>query len=81
MRRGLALSLAIFAGGGWMVLATQAIADSCSQREDSCNSACFRRTGDAATLCYSSCKNEKRACLTTGTFRTNGGIYPGLERY
>jgi len=75
MRRGFALAL-VAGGAVWM-----ALADSCSEHEDSCNNACFRRTGDAATVCFSSCKSEKRACLKTGIFRTNGGIYPGLERY
>lgn len=80
MRRGFALALAA-SGTIWMAFACQAMADSCSEHEDSCNNACFRRTGDAATLCFSSCKSEKRACLKTGIFRTTGGIYPGLERY
>jgi hypothetical protein len=80
MRRGFALAL-VAGGAVWLALASQAMADSCSEHEDSCNNACSRRTGDAATVCFSYCKNEKRACLKTGIFRTNGGIYPGLERY
>jgi hypothetical protein len=80
MRRGFALAL-VAGGAVWMALASQALADSCSEHEDSCNNACFRRIGNAATVCFSSCKSEKRACLKTGIFRTNGGIYPGLERY
>jgi len=80
MRRGFALAL-VAGGAVWMAFASEAMADSCSEHEDSCNNACFRRTGDAATLCFSSCKNEKRACLRTGIFRTTGGVYPGLDRY
>jgi hypothetical protein len=80
MRRAFALVL-VAAGAVWMAMASQALADSCSEHEDSCNNACFRRTGDAATVCFSSCKNEKRACLKTGIFRTNGGIYPDLDRH
>ena len=80
MRKGFALAL-VASGAIWMTFASPATADSCSEHEDSCNNACFRRTGDAATVCFSYCKNEKRACLKTGIFRTNGGIYPGLERY
>jgi hypothetical protein len=80
MRRGFALAL-VAGGAVWMALASQALADSCSEHEDSCNNACFRRTGDAATVCFSSCKIEKRACLKTGIFRTNGGIYPDLDRH
>ena len=80
MRKGFALAL-VAGGAVGLALASQAMSDSCSEHEDSCNNACSRRTGDAATVCFSYCKNEKRACLKTGIFRTNGGIYPGLERY
>jgi len=79
MRKGFALVL-VAGGAVWKRSLSQAMADSRSGHE-SCNNACFRRTGDAATLCFSSCKNEKRACLRTGVFRTTGGIYPSLDRY
>ena len=80
MRRGFALALV---GGAAVLiaLASWAMADSCSAREDICNNTCFHRTGDAATACFSYCKNEKRACLKTGLFRTTGGNYAGLDRH
>ncbi len=79
MRKGFALAL-VASGAVWMALASRAMADSCSEREDICNNVCFHRSGDAATRCFSYCKNEKRACLKTGLFRTTGGNYPGLDR-
>jgi hypothetical protein len=63
-----------------MALASHAAADSCSDRTDICNNVCFHRTGDAAAKCFTYCKNEKRACLKTGLFRTTGSNYPGLEK-
>ena len=61
-------------------VASEAAADSCSARTDLCTNVCFHRTGDAATRCFAYCKNEKRACLKTGLFRTTGGNYPGLDK-
>lgn len=56
MRKGFVregFALALVAGGAvWMALASEAMADSCSEHEDNCNNACFHRTGDAATLVF-----------------------------
>ena len=62
-------------------LATQAEADSCSERAESCDNACYGRTGDDATRCYSYCKNERRACLKSGNFRSSDGYHSGLDRH
>jgi hypothetical protein len=67
--------------GTIILIGAPAFADSCSSRTDICNNTCFHRTGDAASKCFLYCKNEKRACLKTGLFRTTGGNYPGLDRH
>ena len=57
-----------------------ALADSCSARAKICNNVCYHRSGDSAERCFRYCKDEKRACLHTGLFRTTGGNYSGLDR-
>jgi hypothetical protein len=80
MRNGFALLFFAASAAIWAALACRAVADSYSEREHICNNACFHRTGDVATVCFSHCKSEKRAGVKTGPFRTTGGNYPGLER-
>ncbi|MBI1202706.1 MAG: hypothetical protein GC182_09365 [Rhodopseudomonas sp.] len=66
-----------------LVMATgqaPARADSCSARAAICNNVCYHRSGDSAKRCFRYCKDEKRACLHTGVFRTTGGNYSGLDR-
>ena len=81
MRGSFAIALVVAIGVALAAFATPAAADSCSERAESCDNACFGRTGDDAPRCYSYCRNERRACLKTGQFRTNGGSYSGLDRH
>lgn len=73
--RLIALTVLLLAAGQ-----AQALADSCSARAKICNNVCYHRSGDAAGRCFRYCKDEKRACLHTGVFRTTGGNYSGLDR-
>jgi hypothetical protein len=74
------IAIAAYCAVFFLVGGDAAWADSCSARTDICNNVCYHRSGDAARRCFEYCKNEKRACLKTGLFRTTGGNYSGLDR-